>query len=214
MATAAPVSQFVRDALLAGRTRPEIQEALRAAGWSNREVDEALAEFSDSAFMPPVPRPRFYVTAREVFIYALLFTALAFTATYLVELIHAILDIRMPDPADTTRYSYAGSVREMRWAIAILVVSTPSFVWMTIHTDRRIRKDGSLRRSLVRKWVTYIALFVSALCFFGDATYSIYTFLNGEVTLRFVLKAATVACVSAAIFAFYLRDIEAETDDR
>ena len=213
MATAAPVSQFVRDALMAGRTRPEIRDALGDAGWSNREIDEALGEFFDSDFMPPVPRPRFYVTAREVFIYALLFTALAFTATYLVELVHNILDIWLPDSADT-RYAYSSSVRQMRWAIAILVVSTPSFVWMTIYTDRRIRRDGSLRRSLVRKWVTYIALFVSALVFFSDATYSIYTFLNGEVTLRFVLKAATVACVSAVIFAFYLRDIEAGTDDR
>ena len=59
MATAAPVSQFVRDALMAGRTRPEIRDALGAAGWSNREIDEALGEFFDSDFMPPVPRPRF-----------------------------------------------------------------------------------------------------------------------------------------------------------
>jgi hypothetical protein len=213
MATADPVSQFVRDALLAGRTRPEIREALLAAGWSTREVEKALAEFSDSEFMPPVPRPRSHVTAREVFIYALLFTALAFTATNLVELIHNILNIRLPDSADNT-YAYPRAVRQLRWAIANLAVSTPLFIWMTIYTDRQIRNDKSLRRSLVRKWLTYIALFISALVFFGDATYSIYTFLNGEVTLRFVLKAATVAFVSAAVFAFYLRDIEARTDDR
>lgn len=213
MATAAPVTQFVRDALLAGRTRPEIQDALRAAGWSEREVNEALAAFSDSDFMPPVPRPRLYVTAREVFVYALLFTALAFTATYLVSLIHEILNIRLPDPTDSP-YSRANAVRDLRWAIAILVISAPSYIWMTVLTERRIGKDASLRRSLVRKWVTYIALFVSALAFFSDATYSIYTFLQGEVTLRFVLKAISVACVSGAVFAFYLRDVEAGTDER
>jgi hypothetical protein len=169
MATTAPVSQFVRDALLAGRTRQEIRDALSAAGWSEREVNEALAAFSDSEFMPPVPRPRLYVTAREVFIYALLFSALAFTATYLVSLINNFLNIKLPDPTDNS-YSYRSAVRGLRWAIAILVISTPLFIWMTLYTDRQIRKDESLRRSLVRKWVTYIALFVSALVFFGDAT--------------------------------------------
>ena len=42
----------------------------------------------------------------------------------------------------------------------------------------------------------------------------IYSFLSGEATLRFLLKALTVAAVSAAIFVFYLRDIRDDGDER
>lgn len=207
MASKDSVSQFVRDALLAGQSRENIRNALIQAGWSDRDVSDALAEFSEVEFTPPVPRPRPQPTARDVFVYAILFTALALTATYLVNLVLSILNLRMPDSADH-QYLERRSIYMMRWSIAILIVSTPVYLWMSFYTRRRIVKGEGLHRSLVRKWLTYIALFVAALAFFGDATYVIYEFLKGEVTLRFLLKAATVALVSLAIFSFYLRDVE------
>lgn len=207
MAAKDPINQFVHDALLASRSRADIRDALGQAGWSDHEVNDALAEFSEIEFTPPIPRPRPQLTARGAFIYAVLFTALAFTATHLINLIHAILDLRLPDPADSPYFeSYATG--RMRWSISTLVVSTPVYIWMTLYTSRRIEKDKGHRRSLVRKWLTYLALFIAALAFFGDATFVIYEFLQGEATLRFLLKAATVAVVSLAIFTFYLRDVE------
>ncbi len=81
-------------------------------------------------------------------------------------------------------------------------------------TRRQIAEDAGRRRSLVRKWLTYVALFVAALVFFGDAVAVIYSFLQGEATLRFLLKALTVACVAGAVFLAYLRDAEADADER
>jgi hypothetical protein len=202
-----PVGQFVRDALIADRSRADIRNALSQAGWSDHEANDALAEFSEVEFTPPIPRPRPQFTARDVFIYAVLFTALAFAATYLINLILAILDLRLPDSADS-EWVERSATRKMRWSIAGLIVSAPVYFWMSLYTSRSIEKDEGHRRSLVRKWLTYIALFVAALTFFGDATYLIYKFLQGEATLRFLLKAATVAIVTLAIFAFYLRDVE------
>lgn len=205
-------AQFVRDALLAGKSRTEIREALGAAGWSEREVREALSGFADNDFTPPVPRPRPHLTARDVFIYAVLYTALAISAAYLVILIHSILDLRMPDPGDRA-WKPAYATRQMRWAIATLVVSAPVYIWLTVYTGHKIHEDASLRRSRVRKWLTYLALFVSALVFLGDATVVIYNFLQGEMTLRFALKAATVLVVSGGIFAFYLHDVGDPKDE-
>lgn len=201
------VNQFVRDALLADQSRESIKDALVRAGWSDQEAKDALAEFSEVRFTPPIPRPRPRLTARDVFIYAVLFTALSFTASYLIVVVHAILDIRMPDPADSP-YSMVSATSRMRWAIATLIVSAPVYIWMSYYTNRRIQSDAGHRRSLVRIWLTYLALFVAALTFFGDATVVIYQFLQGEATLRFLLKAATVAFVSLAIFIFYLREME------
>jgi hypothetical protein len=117
------VGRFVRDALLADRSRADIREALDQAGWSENEVNEALAEFSEVKFTPPIPKPRPQLTARDVFIYAVLFTALTFTAIYLISLIHSILDLRMPDSADH-QYVERYATGHMRYAIATLIVAT------------------------------------------------------------------------------------------
>lgn len=203
--------QFVREALATGRSREDIRLAMADAGWSKHEIAEALGSFATTGFTPPVPRPRAHLTARDTFIYLLLFASLAFVASFLVSLIHAILDLTLPDQGDS-RFAAQAATDSTRWSIAILAVATPVFIWMTYFTRRQMSEDEGRRRSPVRKWLTYMALFVSALVFFGDAVYVIYSFLTGEATLRFLLKALTVACVSVAIFAFYLRDIEDGAD--
>lgn len=207
MSSTQTVGQFVREALIAGRSRQDIKAALCEAGWSEREADEALAEFSDIDFTPPVPRPRPHFTARDTFIYALLFSALAFSAIYLINLVHALLDLWLVDAGDSG-YVEVRASRIIRWAIAVLVLSVPLYLWMTRYTQRQIDQDQGHRRSLVRKWLTYIALFISALVFFVDGVYVIYSFLSGELTLRFILKAATVAFVTGAVFLFYIREVE------
>lgn len=204
---------FVREALATGRSRAEIRGALTNAGWSEREIAESLGAFATTEFSPPVPRPRPQLTARDTFLYLLLFISMAVVASFLVALIHSILDLSLRDPGDRVwveRYA----TDQIRWSIATLVVASPVFIWLTHFTRRQIAEDAGRRRSLVRKWLTYIALLVSALVFFGDAVYVIYSFLKGEVTLRFFLKALTVACVASTVFAFYLRDVEETADEQ
>ncbi|MEM9058980.1 MAG: DUF5671 domain-containing protein [Pseudomonadota bacterium] len=198
---------FVRDALVAGRSRAEIGEALRDAGWGSSEIETALGDFAETPFTPPVPRPRGNVTARDAFLYAILFTALLFTTGYLVSLIHNLLNIWLPDPADGAFVSNRAEGR-IRWAIAILVVAAPVYVWLSVVADRKARTDPGHARSPVRKWLTYVALFIAAMVVFGDLTYVIYAFLNGEITLRFLLKAGSVAAIAGGVFVFYLRGVE------
>jgi hypothetical protein len=213
MATDDRLIQFVREALSTGRTRDDIRMVLTNAGWSKHEIAEALGSFADTKFIPLVPRPRTHLTARDTFVYLLLFASLGFVASYLVTLVHAILELALPDPGDP-EWRERNATDSIRWSIATLAVTTPVLVWMTRFTRHQILEDAGRRRSPVRKWLTYVALFVAALVFFGDAVFVIYSFLNGEATLRFLLKALTVACVSAAIFAFYLRDIEDGVSER
>ena len=207
MQTKDPLGRFVRDALLANRSRAEISKALEDAGWLASEINAALGQYANVDFAPPVPVPRPQLTARDVFIYAVLFTALTYTAINLITLVHAILDIRMPDPTDLP-YVEQRATGRMRWAIATLIVSAPVFLWMSYYVRARVEEDARSRQSPVRKYLTYIALFVAAMTFLGDAVFLIYGFLEGTATLRFVLKAATVGVVTLAIFVFYLRDVE------
>lgn len=208
-----PLHRFVKEALVADRSRAEIRKVLEQAGWPTNEINDALAAFSDISFTPPIPVPRPQLTARDVFIYAVLFTTLTYTAIYLISLVHALLDLWMPDPTDYDHVEIS-AISRMRWSIATLLVAAPVYLWMTHYIQKQISLNTTHRRSPVRKALTYLALFISGLAFLGDAIFLIFGFLQGEATLRFILKVATVAVVTSAIFIFYLRDVEYLKGDR
>ena len=47
-----------------------------------------------------------------------------------------------------------------------------------------------------------MTLMVASLVFLADAIYVIYALLNGDLTLRFAIKAALVAAVAGLVFAY------------
>ncbi len=207
MRPADQLSQFVREALIAGRSRDEIARALSEAGWTESEVREALDTWVAGAFLPPVPRPRPFLSAREAFVYGLMFLALATTAWHLVSLSFNMIDRCFPDPAQIER-SYA-DLSGMRFSIASLVVFLPLFLFLNQRTNAATQADPGKRRSLVRKWFGYITLFLASIALLGDLIAVVFALLNGDLTLRFAAKAAVVAAVAGAVF-FYFRG---ELDD-
>lgn len=207
MAASNDLTDFVRDALQAGHSRDAIDTALTDAGWSRRDITDALAGFADTPFLPPVPRPRRYLASRDAFVYALMFLTLGLTAGHLISLIFAIIDIWLPDIGSST-YRIMAAERQIRWAFAVLVLATPLYLWLMRLATARIEPEAGVRRSALRKWLTYLALLISAMALLGDAVYVVYRLLAGDATAEFLLKAATVGSVAAAIFFFYLRDAE------
>jgi len=61
-------------------------------------VGSALAGFADLDFPVPVPRPKPSLSARDAFLYLLLFTALYISAFSLGGLIFQLIDGAYPDP--------------------------------------------------------------------------------------------------------------------
>ena len=56
----------------------------------------------------------------------------------------------------------------------------------------------------IRKWLTYIALLIAAGIVIGDLIAFVSYFLSGELTMRFVLKVATVLLIAGGVFWYYL----------
>jgi len=207
MAASSDLTEFVRDALIAGRSREDIAAALADAGWSRADIDAGLGVFADGPFLPPVPRPRRYLASRDAFIYALMFLTLGLTAGHLISLIFAMIDLWVPD-IGSSAYRILAAEGQIRWAFAVLVLATPLYLWLMRLSDRQTGDAAGEGRSVLRKWLTYLALLISAMTLLGDAVYVIYRLLAGDATLEFILKALSVGAVAAAIFAFYLRDAE------
>ena len=205
MTCAEDLTTFVKDALTRGVSRGEIEDILLKAGWSTRQVSDALATFADVTFTIPVPKPRPYTDAREAFLYGLLLMALALTAYHLGMLIFRFIEQAFPLPNDVR------TLREAtRWPIAVLVVALPVFLYVSRLVNRDVRLDPSRRASKNRTQVTYVTLFVCAAVVIGVLAGVVYEFLGGELTTRFILKSLTAAVIAAAIFAYYLRDMRIE----
>jgi len=207
MATgSANLEVFVRDALVRGQTRSEITRVLAEAGWPAEQVTLALSAYADVAFPVPVPRPRASLSAREAFLYLVLFTALYLSAFNLGTILFQLIDRAFPDPA-AGRYALSGSGETIRWAVAGLVVAFPIFLWISSYVGRDVAANPAVRLSPVRRWCTYLTLFIAVGCLIGDATTLVYNVLSGELTSRFALKVLVVAAIAGSVLTYYLRDL-------
>jgi len=199
------LSAFVRDALGKGVSRAEIKGTLLRAGWSPKQVNDALAGFSDIPFPIPVPKPQSYTSARDSFLYSLLFVSLTLSAYNFGWLIFAFIDYFFPlqDGVESLREA-------TRWPISMLVAALPVFFYITLLLNREMRQDPGKRSSKSRIQMIYIILFVCAAVVIIVFSGLVYNFLGNEITKRFLLKCLTVVGIAGAIFAYYLRSIRAE----
>ncbi len=194
---------FVRDAINHGENPESISAALISAGWSRKEVEAALDGWATADFGMAVPRPKPYVSAREAFLYLVLFMLLGVVAWNLGSLLFGLIDYAIADTLDPIP-------REMqtRAAIAGLVVGSPLLAWLGFHIYRQRSANPAMQRSPMRKWLTYLTLVIAASVLVGDAIGLVYNFLSGELSTRLGLKMLVVAAIAGGIFAFFIRDAE------
>ncbi|MEL7363874.1 MAG: DUF5671 domain-containing protein, partial [Bacteroidota bacterium] len=188
------------------RDRGDIAATLRTAGWEQEQIDAALRAFADVDYPVPVPRPKPYLSAKEAFWYLVLFTTLYLWAFFFGALLFDLIDVAFPDATDS---DYAGYYRDsgIRWAIAAVLVAFPTFLFMARFIGRSLAREPEKRTSRVRKWLTYLTLFVTVCILVGDLVSLLYSLLSGDLTLRFVLKVGVVGALAGGILAYYLFDL-------
>jgi len=201
------LTDFVRDALARGQSRASVENVLLSAGWDRAQVHAALEGFADLDFPIPVPRPRPSLSAREAFLYLLQFTTLYLVTFNFGSLLFQFVNRAFPDPVDPPgdmAFRYA-----VRWAVSMLVVAFPVFLFISRHTSRMLL-DKAKRGSAVRRWLTYLTLFAAACVLIGDVVSLIYNVLGGELTIRFTLKVLIVGAIAGTVFGYYLTDLRAD----
>ena len=207
MAAGDELLDFVRDALGRGVPRVQIEDALRKGGWTTDQIRGALNAFAEIDFPIPVPRARPYLSAREAFIYLVLFGTLYASAFNLGSLAFDFINRAFPDASQTGEGFDEYSRQSIRWSISWLIVAFPVFLYLSWLTERDISRDPIKRASKVRRWLTYLTMFSAACALLGDFTTLVYNVLGGELTVRFLLKVITVALISGTAFIYYLRDL-------
>lgn len=121
-------------------------------------------------------------------------------------LLFALIDYTVTDTLADFRQNQLP--RQMRGAIAGLIVALPIFIFVARALQKNRRNNPMMQRSRIRKWLTYVSLIIAGCTLVGDGISLVSQFLNGDLTLRFTLKALVIALIAGGIFGYFIRDAE------
>lgn len=201
------IQDFVKEALSRGESRERIRQVLQKAGWQEDEISNALDAYADLSFSIPVPKRKPYISAQEAFMYLLLFLTLYISAISFGTLLFQFINQWLPNVLeDGYRTSYRLSI--IRQSTAAIIIAYPIYLWITKKLRDAIKRDPEKRASKIRKWLTYITLFIAAGIIIGDLIALVFNLLSGDMTLRFLLKVLTVGGIAGLIFGYYLWDMK------
>lgn len=156
-----------------------------------------MENFSSNTQMPKRNLPR------DVFLHLFAIVTLYWSAVSFITLCWQYINYFFPDALN---YNY-GFTSSMRFALASLFIVFPLFILVSWVLNKIYTKESMVRESKIRKWLIYLTLFITALVIIGDLVFVINTFLNGEITARFILKALSIIVVVGVIFGYYLDDV-------
>jgi len=116
---------------------------------------------------------------------------------------------------DAVSRSYVYDLRTaVTWQMAAVAVAFPIYLLVMRVILREAAERPEQLESGVRKWLTYLSLLGTAGAMICDLICFLDYFLTGELTVRFVLKAATVMVISGAVFVYYLGSLRRNRSSR
>lgn len=145
-------------------------------------------------------------SAKDFFLHLGAIVGLYATVISFVNLAFKIINKSFPEVGSSV-YAWGGG-SEISMPVATLIVFFPLFILLTRYVNKIYMQNPAKKEIWVRKWLTYITLFVAGIILAIDLVTVIYKFLDGQdLTAAFLLKALTVLVVAGCVFGYYLQDI-------
>jgi hypothetical protein len=197
------LQDFVKASKSKGASDEFLATFLSRRGWPADDVYAALGSCLEEATGLTVPeRTAGGESSRDAFLYLLSFSTLATWSSALGSMLFRFIEQWFPDPVSR---DYVYNLRNaITWQMASVAVAFPIFLFVMRTILREAQDRPERLQSGVRKWLTYIALLLTAGGMICDLIWFFDYFLTGELTSRFVLKALTVIVICGAIFSYYL----------
>lgn len=150
-------------------------------------------------------------TPKDFFMYLATAVALYVSAGSLLSLLFSIIDERFPDALNYYGYYSNGGAT---FAIASLIIVVPLYLGLSYLIKKDLSANPGKRDMAIRRWFVWFTLFAAGAVVAGDLVALLYTFLQGEITVRFILKVLTVLIVAGGIFGYYLYDLRRIADSK
>ena len=144
-------------------------------------------------------------SAKFAFWYMLSLVSLISVAIAMGNIIFEMINKFIAD--DVIIYSGVYNDQSMKFSIATLLIAAPIFYFVSRLIHRSLFAGELENESQIRKWLSYLVLFISSVTMIGWFIGLINDFLNGELTLKFGLKALMAILIAGTVFSFYFYDI-------
>lgn len=140
----------------------------------------------------------------DIFVNLLSFILFGITVASILVIFFQIINRYFPDTLATTYYtSGAYNVSSLHYSIAALIVAFPIYIWSLWFWFKSFKTAPEKIETRLSKWLTYIVLFLAAGTIIGDLISVIYNFLQGGLTVRFILETLTETVIAGLVFSFY-----------
>lgn len=133
--------------------------------------------------------------------------ALYLSIAFFLVLSFGVINLSFPD-ALAGVWEIESAASSVRLGFAMVLVFFPTYLVLTrlVNTNRRGSNDHSYLN--LTKWMIYLSLLVAGITLLVDLAVVIMGLLEGELTMRFILKALAVAVVTGAAFLYYIKDAQ------
>lgn len=135
------------------------------------------------------------------------------SVTSFLNLVFDTLDKRFPDVLNAT-YQYGYSTYDyesIRMALATLIIFFPVFLAISYFWNKFLKNGLGSIDEIIKKWLVYIILFLSAVVTMVDLVALVRYFISGEITTRFVLKVLVALLVAVLIGVYYILLLRGKT---
>ena len=144
-------------------------------------------------------------SAKDFFLNLGAIVALYTVVISLLNLLFRVINIAFPQTLNT--YGYFGS-QSISMPVATIIIFFPIYVLLMWLLEKGYAVEPEKKHLAVRRWLSYITLFVAGLALAGDLVTVLYYFLDGqELTGGFLLKILSVLVVTLMVFMYYISDI-------
>jgi Domain of unknown function (DUF5671) len=141
-------------------------------------------------------------TAKDFFLHLGMLVSLYAGVGFVLNLFFSIINTAYPVVG--SYYSYAN----ISFPVAALIILTPVFLILASLIAKAEMFDASKKEIWVKRWSTYLTMFLTGAVAVGDLITVLYVFLDGQdLTKAFILKVLVVFVVSAALFGYFLSDL-------
>jgi hypothetical protein len=141
--------------------------------------------------------------SRNFFLYLVVYFSLSFLSFGSGSILFQAINKFLPD-------SVSGTFDQgpIRFGIASLFIAGPIFFLVSRLIVKKINSGEIALQSVIRKWLTYIVLFLAAATVIGDLITLMFNFLNGDTTIQFFLKVLVVLFIAGSIFSYYFWEMQ------
>jgi hypothetical protein len=146
-------------------------------------------------------------TAQDFFIYLGVLIGLYASVISLINLLFTLINKWLPDITNYNYY-YDPSSTSIRLGIAVLIIFFPAFMYLSRISTKAVVLTPEKKEMWVRRWFSFLTLFIAGLTIAIDLSTLVYRFIGGEdLTLRFVLKVLVVLVIAGIVFRYYLTEL-------